>query len=95
MLTEEDRKEIIRSFTVLTPKKLSSYYRIKVCGEFVQTSSSKQIWPSIGAARNAINCHLDRVYYGDHPYVTKPRSPKVREELEKLGIIEYYEINTR
>ncbi len=37
-------------------------YRVKFNGEFITTKSKKTIWPSIGAAKNALINHFEKTY---------------------------------
>lgn len=40
------------------PKKKTVPVRVKINGEFFHTPKGKTIWPSIGAAKNAIHNHI-------------------------------------
>lgn len=40
-------------------RKKQKPYRVKVNGNYVVTDSKKTIWPSIGAAKNAIRNHIN------------------------------------
>jgi len=83
--------------------------RIKFNGEFITTSSKKTVWRNIGFAKSALLHHLHSRYIAiainkyilnkqgtdrDLAYLgTQYDLKTLRDELEKLGIIEYVEVD--
>ena len=47
------------SFRKDIPRKRGTPHRIKINGEYIQLgNTNKTVWPNIGAAKNALDCHL-------------------------------------
>jgi hypothetical protein len=61
-------------------------YRVKFNGKFITTKSKKTIWPSIGAAKNALLLHLSCEYHHD----VTPSGHRTRLWCGKLLPLEFY-----
>lgn len=82
--------------------------RIKFNGEFITTRSKKTVWRNKGFAKAALLNHLQPIgaainqyilkknaltHTHHHAYVDSRIVKELRDELEKLGIIEYVEVD--
>jgi hypothetical protein len=82
--------------------------RIKFNGEFITTSSKKTVWRNKGFAKSALLNHLQPIGAAINQYILKKNAltsthhysyvdsriiKELRDELEKLGIIEYVEVD--
>jgi hypothetical protein len=65
MLNKEANK-LIESTKEIKPFET---WRIKVDGEFIQTSSKKTVWKRINHAKSALRLHFDHVKYNVHKVV--------------------------
>ena len=71
--------------------------RIKFNGEFITTTSKKTVWRNKGFAKSALLNHLES--YEIKTAIFGTRYPghdaikKLRDELERLGLIKYVEVD--
>ncbi len=72
MTKEEYKKYIIDTLnnrgikTFREFEKMEEYFIILLRGKRVQMMSGKVAWKSIGAAKNALRCHLESISYGQN-----------------------------
>lgn len=71
-------------------------HRIKFKGQFIKTCTGKSLWPSLGAAKNALNLEIQsqlsmQLYFGLGKFNTATYVPIIQATKDKLNPVTYEE----